>query len=146
MLRSLIGLLSAIAIAPSERGSARDAAVIVGKTSRLTFVALEQDLHPGEDELYLGELYDVRVRDVRVLVGDGDVRDLRRLPIRAVMTHPSRKPRPIMMFVLRHEEGSPVAVWWDWTDDGRTCVPSETVERFAPRLLAAAKAGKLCAG
>lgn len=129
-----------------EQGPRSTAVVMVGTATHYTFVAAEQELHPGEDELYIGGLYDVRMRDLRVLAGKNDIRDLRRTRIRVLMTHPWPKPRSMLMFFLRHETGPPIAVWWDWADDGRTCVPSETVERFAPQFLAAAKMGKLCAG
>lgn len=120
--------------------------VIIATTTRFTFVAAEQDLHPDEDELYMGGLYDVRVRDVRVLAGAGNVRGPERIPIRVVMTHAPRQKRPMLMVIVRYDDGLPVAAWWDWADRGRTCVPSDVIERFALRLLVAAKAGKLCAG
>lgn len=120
--------LSIAAIVAGDTQDVHRPIVILAVADRLDYVAIEQDLHPGTTEVYVGVLYDLHLRNARLLTkGDGN-RPPSDGSVRIIMTHPVPRGTRLLLVVDREHE-RPVTLWWDRAGR-RTCIPPKTVAYY----------------
>lgn len=106
----------------------RSPVVAVASPDKLDYIADQQSLHADDGEVYIGALFEMTSRHLRVLTTKNSGDDLSGVPMRILMAHRTPRGTRLLLVVDRAHE-RPVIIWWDRARRS-ACIPYEVAVHY----------------